>query len=115
MQATHQATHTPMKVIALASPQGTACAETALYENEDTPAARALIEAEFCTGSADAPVADTWMDVTDNTAIAVTAELLEALEDLLRKFNTHTSSAAKSYCVEQTEKARAAIAKAIGP
>lgn len=54
-----------MSVMALLSDQGTACHETALYENEFTLEARAKIEERFCTGRPDAPLAGTWTDCTE--------------------------------------------------
>lgn len=55
--------------IALVSDQGTACPETVLIDGEDTPENRQSIERQFCTGKRDAPIAGTWVDVSDNTAI----------------------------------------------
>jgi hypothetical protein len=58
------------RTFALLSSQGTACSETALTESEyANPSVRAHVEAEFCSGKPDAPLPDTWTDVTDNEAI----------------------------------------------
>ena len=45
--------------------QGTTCIETILTMAEYTPEWRARIEAQFCTGRDDAPLAGTWSDVTE--------------------------------------------------
>ena len=55
-------------IVALLSAQGTACPETALVGDEDTPEERAKVEAEIVPGP-DAPVAGTWTDVSDNEAV----------------------------------------------
>ena len=60
-----------IKIVALLNNQGTACAETALYGIDDTSEARQRIEAEFCTGKIDAPIAGTWIDVSENEALKV--------------------------------------------
>lgn len=60
-----------MRLYALVSAQGTACAETVLRSDEYTPAARARVErAAALDRSADRPVAGTWTDVTDNDYFA---------------------------------------------
>lgn len=56
-------------IVALLSPQGTACAETALIGADDTPANRSDIERALCTGGPDSPVAGTWTDCSDNEAL----------------------------------------------
>jgi hypothetical protein len=56
-----------LKIMALLSAQGSACVETALYGNEDTPGARACIEAAI--GGCDPPVAGPWTDCSDNEAL----------------------------------------------
>lgn len=54
---------------ALLSPQGTACPETVLTEDEyNIPQNRAHFEKLYCRGGADDPVPGTWTDVTDNEA-----------------------------------------------
>lgn len=58
-----------MKKYALVSSQGTACAETILFENEYTPEGRARIERQFCNGTNDAPITGTWRDVSENEAL----------------------------------------------
>jgi hypothetical protein len=58
-----------MKLYALVSPQGTACSETVLTEQEYTPGNRADIERQFCDGRPDAPVPGTWQDVSENDYI----------------------------------------------
>jgi hypothetical protein len=55
-------------VVALLSQQGTACLETALYGEDDTPANRLRIEADICPRDPDPPVPGTWTDVSDNDA-----------------------------------------------
>ena len=57
-----------MRLYALVSQQGTACAEIVLTEEEFTSEWRRKTEAQFCRGRADDPVAGTWTDVTDNEA-----------------------------------------------
>jgi len=57
-----------MKRYALLSPQGTACPETVLTEEEYTPEWRAATEELCCNGGPDDPVRDTWTDVTKNAA-----------------------------------------------
>lgn len=59
------------KVIALLSRQGTACPETALIDDEDTPVARRQVEATLIPDDPDpdAPVPGTWTDVSDNESI----------------------------------------------
>lgn len=57
-----------LKIVALLTKSGTACSETALSGDEDTPEARERIENQFCTGHWDAPVKATWTDVSDNDA-----------------------------------------------
>jgi len=63
-----------IRVYALRSAQGTACAETVLREEEFTPERRAEVEATACRPSPwssadDLPVPGTWMDVSDNDAL----------------------------------------------
>lgn len=62
-----------LRIFALLSEKGTACAETALVSDEDTPKNRAAIDAmaqrEQDAGVPDPPVPGTWTDVTDNDAI----------------------------------------------
>lgn len=60
-----------LRRFALCSPQGTACAETVLTAAEYAdPGRRAAVEAQFCRGGADDPVAGQWADVTHNEACA---------------------------------------------
>ena len=57
------------RVFALLSQQGTACAETALYEHEyNEPSIREAVEHDFCHGGQDDPIKGSWTDVTDNEA-----------------------------------------------
>jgi hypothetical protein len=60
-----------MRKYALVSSQGTACAETVLYEDEYTPERRAYIEANIVRSmpAIDRPVLGSWTDVTDNDAL----------------------------------------------
>ncbi|MGK2884347.1 MAG: hypothetical protein ACSLE8_06160 [Rhodococcus sp. (in: high G+C Gram-positive bacteria)] len=59
-----------MKIVALVSKQGTACAETALYGADDTPENRASVELDAVLDlSPDAPVPGSWTDVSDNDAL----------------------------------------------
>lgn len=55
-----------MNIVALLDSQGTACSETALFGDEDTPAARRLIEAAVVPWKPDAPIPGTWTDCSDN-------------------------------------------------
>jgi hypothetical protein len=55
------------KIVALRSDQGTACLETALYGDDDTPEARARIEAD----AGPDVVRGSWADVSDNAAFDV--------------------------------------------
>ncbi len=57
-----------MRRFALLSPQGTACPESVLYDEEYTEAMRLKIEARFCDSKPDSPVANTWTNVTSNEA-----------------------------------------------
>lgn len=59
-----------MKIVAMVSRQGIACPETALHSTEDTPAARAEMERQWCHGNTDDPVAGSWRDVSNNEMIA---------------------------------------------
>lgn len=56
------------KIVALLTAEGTACVETALYDDEDTPDMRAKVEAEVATYAPDHgnPIPGTWSDVSDN-------------------------------------------------
>lgn len=56
------------RMVALVSPQGTACTETGLSVREDTPERRARVEAQFCRGGKNDPLPGTWADVTENDA-----------------------------------------------
>jgi hypothetical protein len=67
------------RIIALLSAQGTACLETALSGDDDTPERRASVELACCTDDTDAPIPGTWTDVSDNEAFLILAALaLEA-------------------------------------
>jgi len=57
------------RIVAMVSKQGTACAETALHETEDSPETRAEMERQYCHGNHDDPIKGSWVDVTDNDAI----------------------------------------------
>lgn len=57
-----------MHVVALLSAQGTACLETALYGEEDTPEKRAKVEVTIDHTLPDPPIPGTWADVSDNEA-----------------------------------------------
>lgn len=58
-----------MRYYALLSSQGTACAETVLREDEYTAENRFAMEvAATSRTDADAPVPNTWTDVSDNEA-----------------------------------------------
>lgn len=58
------------KIVALLSKQGTACYETTLYNDEDTPENRTKVEREYCHADhIDPPIAGTWTDVSDNEAL----------------------------------------------
>lgn len=58
------------KKVALVTSQGTACSETVLYADEDTPEMRASIERQFCSRAGyDQPLPGTWTDVSDNDAL----------------------------------------------
>lgn len=57
-----------IRIFAMLSNQGTACFETALCGADDTPAARALVEAQIMQGP-DSPVLGTWTDCSDNEAL----------------------------------------------
>ena len=57
-----------MVKVAMVTKCGTACPETVLTDSEDTPEMRSAIEMQFCHGGDDAPVAGSWVDVTDNDA-----------------------------------------------
>lgn len=58
------------RAVALTDTQGTACLETALYGDHDTPQNRAEVERRFCRSSENGadPVAGTWCDVSENDA-----------------------------------------------
>jgi hypothetical protein len=58
------------KIYALLSAQGTACTETALFEDEYTAENRAIVESRFCSLRVhhDPPIAGTWIDVSENEA-----------------------------------------------
>ena len=58
-----------MKIMAMTTKQGTACAETSLIDGEDTPEMRSKIEAECCLGREDDPVPGSWCDCTANEAL----------------------------------------------
>ena len=57
-------------IYALLTAKGTACTETVLYSDEYTEENRKQIEMQFCSSLVhdDPPIADTWTDVTLNTA-----------------------------------------------
>lgn len=60
---------TTTTIMALLSSQGTACSETALYGADDTPEARARIEAAIVSSQDDAPIPGTWTDCSENEAL----------------------------------------------
>lgn len=58
-----------MKLYAMLSSQGTACAETVLTAKEYKQVhIRERVEKYCCTGAPDAPVKGSWTDVSDNEA-----------------------------------------------
>jgi hypothetical protein len=57
------------KRYALLTATGTACSETVLNEDEFTPDWRSRVEEQCCARTdRDAPLPNTWTDVTDNEA-----------------------------------------------
>lgn len=58
-----------IRIFAMLTACGTACAETALYGEEDTPEKRAEVEARCCGVGLDPPIAGTWTDVSENDAL----------------------------------------------
>jgi hypothetical protein len=61
-----------LRLYALVSAQGTACAETVIRSDEDTPELRAIIEKRHCLNRPgwDDPIPGSWTEVTDNDAFA---------------------------------------------
>lgn len=67
-----------LRIVALLSAQGTACLETALCGDEDTPENRAAVETVARCAAADRcdpAIPGTWTDVSDNEAFRHLIEL----------------------------------------
>lgn len=58
-----------VKMLALVTDDGTACAETGVCSDHDTPALRAKIEADADKASVDGAIPGNWVDVTLNDAV----------------------------------------------
>lgn len=56
-------------IMAMVTIQGTACPETMLVNEEDTPEQRAEMEAFYCKDSDDCPVSGSWCDCSDNEVL----------------------------------------------